>query len=60
MASFVTVVISPPFDVWSSTRDMKFGVDVSPLFHSIVLLDNVTTSPFTFLICGWEIVFYVS
>jgi hypothetical protein len=33
---------------------MKFGVDVSPLLCSTMLLNNVTTSPSTFLICGWE------
>jgi hypothetical protein len=53
-ASLVTTVISCLSNVWSSTRDIEFGVDVSPLFYSIMLLNSVTTSPSTFLICGWE------
>jgi hypothetical protein len=52
-ASIVIVITSCPSNVWSSTRDIEFGVDVSPLFYSIVLLNSVTTSPSTFLICGW-------
>ncbi len=53
-ASLVNVVTSRPSNVWSSTRDIEFSVDVSPLFCSIVLLDSVTTSPSTFLFCGQE------
>jgi hypothetical protein len=51
--SLVTTITSHPSNVWSSTRDIKFGVDVSPLFYSIVLLNDITTSLST-LICGWE------
>jgi hypothetical protein len=53
-ASLVIAVTSCSSNVWFSTRDIEFGVDVSPLFYSIVLLKSVTTSPSTFLICGWE------
>jgi len=53
-ALLVTAVISHTSNVWFSTRDIEFGVDVSPLFCSIMLLDNVTTSPSAFLICDQE------
>jgi hypothetical protein len=43
-ALLVTIVTSHLSNVWSSTRDIEFGVDVSPLFYSIVVLDSVTTS----------------
>ncbi len=44
-SSIVIVVMCCPSSVWSSTRDIEFGVDVSPLFCSTMLLDRVMTSP---------------
>ncbi len=52
--SLVIAITSFPSNVWSSIRDIEFGVDVSPFFYSIVLLNIITTSPSTFLICGQE------
>jgi hypothetical protein len=38
-----------PSECWSLDGDLEIGVDVNPLFYSIVLWDLSTTHPTTFL-----------